>query len=117
MQELGYRILAISPDRPEKLAAGAAKNEIAYTLLSDSKSEAARAFGVAYKVNDDMMKMLKAFDIDIEADSGESHRELPVPAVFLLDTQGVVLFQYVNPDYKVRLESGILEAALEAFGK
>ena len=117
MQEKGFQVLAISPDRPEKLAEGAAKNKINYTLLSDSKSEAARAFGLAFKVDEKLFKTYKGFGIDIEADSGETHRELPVPAVYIFDKNGTVKFQYVNPDYRARLNADILKAAIEVFGK
>jgi len=34
-----------------------------------------------------------------------------VPSVFLLDTDGKVLFHYVNPDYKVRINGDLLLAA------
>ena len=36
LRELGYRIVAISPDRPEKLKESIDKGELSYTLLSDS---------------------------------------------------------------------------------
>ena len=45
--EAGYRILAISPDRPEKLRETLAEQELGYTLLSDSDMTAAKAFGLA----------------------------------------------------------------------
>lgn len=40
---LGYRILAVSPDRPEKLAQSVEKGRLGYTLLSDSAMAAAEA--------------------------------------------------------------------------
>jgi hypothetical protein len=36
---------------------------------------------------------------------------LPVPAVFLVTTNGLIQFEYVNPDYKVRLDPELLLAA------
>ena len=115
--EFGYRIIAISPDRPEKLQASLQKNEFGYVMLSDSKLTAASAFGIAYKVNDDTMKALKNYGIDIEESSGERHHLLPVPSVFLVGKSGRIEFQYVNPDYKVRLDPDVLLAAAEAAAK
>ena len=77
-------MLFISPDQPDKLAETTAKSGYDYTLLSDSKTDAAQAFGVAFHVDDETVARLKdRFKMDIEADSGETHHILPVPAVFI----------------------------------
>ena len=73
--------------------------------------DAAKAFGVAFKVDDGMLTKYKGFGIDLEAASGEKHHYLPVPSVFLIGTDGVIKFRYFNPDYKVRLSSEELLAA------
>ena len=106
--------MAISPDRPENLRASVKQNELAYVLLSDSKMTAARAFGVAYKVDDETLKLLAKFDIDLEQASGEAHHELPVPSVFLIGSSGKIDFEYVNADYKVRLDPDVLLAAAKS---
>ena len=45
----------------------------------------------------------------------ESERSgrLPVPAVYLVDDEGSVLFHYVNPNYRIRLVTELLLAAAE----
>ena len=50
-------------------------------------------------------------DMDIEEASGEKHHILPVPTIYLIDTSGVIQFQYSNPNYKVRLHPDVLLAA------
>ena len=52
VREMGYELVFISPDRPEKLAESLTQLDADYTLLSDSDMEAAKAFGVAFKVDD-----------------------------------------------------------------
>ncbi len=39
---------------------------------------------------------------------------LPVPSIFITSTDGTIKFEYVNPDYKVRIDSGLLLAAAKA---
>ncbi|GAB4454381.1 MAG: hypothetical protein OHK0029_08880 [Armatimonadaceae bacterium] len=109
----GYRILAVSPDRPEELQKSIAKQSLRYQILSDSNADAAKAFGVAFRVDDGTVSKYKnSYKIDLEASSGQNHHILPVPAVFLIGTDGMVQYRYFNPDYKVRLEpEKILEAA------
>lgn len=71
---------------------------------------AAQAFGVAYLVDANTLKQLTEYGVDLEAASGENHHQLPVPAVFIAGTDGVILFTYVNPDYTVRIRPEMLLA-------
>ncbi len=113
--EMGYQILAVSADRPEKLRESVNEHDLEYTLLSDSPMEASKAFGLAFKVDDATVKRYKENGIDLEGDSGYDHHLLPVPAVYILDTEGNIKFQYVNPDYRTRIKSKVLLAAAEAY--
>lgn len=115
LSEEGYKVFAISADRPELLKTTMAKNELSYTLLSDAPMTASKAFGIAFKMDDKTVERYKSYDIDIEKDSGYDHHLLPAPAVFLVDQKGVIKFSYVNPNYKERIDGGILLAAAKAF--
>ena len=117
LTELGYQIVIISPDRPEKIQEFTAKTDYDYTLLSDSDLAAARAMGIAFRVSDEGFETLNSYDLDIEDASGKKHHLLPVPSVFIVNTEGVILFEYVNPDYRVRIDSKTLLAAAEASSK
>jgi len=115
LTELGYQIVAISPDKPEKLAASIAKQSLTYTLVSDSEASGIKGFGIAFRINDETFESYKKFKIDLEEYSGAKHHLLPVPAVFIIGKKGTILFQYVNPDYKVRLHPDVLLAAAKAY--
>lgn len=117
MSDLEFHIIAISPDQPAKVRETAGKHNINFTLLSDSQMVAARAFRIAYKVDDATLKALLQHGIDLEAASGEKHHELPVPAVFLVDRNLTIQFEYVNPDYSVRAAPELLLAAARLGGK
>lgn len=112
--DLGYQILAISPDRPEKLRESVKNEKLSYTLLSDSKLDATKAFGLAFKLDAPTLEKYKDYGINLKEASGESHNALPIPAVFLVDTEGTIRFQYANADYSVRLDNKELMAAAQA---
>ncbi len=114
LRELGYQIIAISPDRPSELAKSTDAGHLTYTLLSDSSMEAASAFGLAFTVDDATIEKYKGYNIDLEAASGESHHKLPVPAVFIVGTDGVIDFAHANEDYKKRIEPDVLLSAAKA---
>jgi peroxiredoxin len=111
--QMGFQIIAVSPDRPGILKAPAEKQELKYRLLSDSEMTAAKALGIAFRVDDTTVTKYKTdYGIDLEADSGQTHHLLPVPSAFVVGRDGVIQFSYVNPNYKVRIDPGVLlEAA------
>ncbi len=115
LRELGYGIIALSADRPEKVAEATRESDFDYRLFSDASMRAAKSFGVAFLVDDETFEMLQGHGIDLESASGEDHRLLPVPAVFLIDADGVIRFRYYNPDYRERISGeALLNAADEA---
>ena len=108
--EIGYQIIAISVDRPEALRETLTENELPYTLLSDSRANALKGFGIAYKVDDATVERYKSVGIHLE-----DHHILPAPAVYIVDQQGTVKFQYVNPNYRERISGDVLLAAAKAY--
>jgi len=115
LEAFGAQLFAISPDRPDIVETPAEKQDLGYRLLSDSSMQAAKAMGIAFKLDDaTVTKYKSSYKIDIEADSGQTHHLLPVPAVFVIDRNGTIQFSYVNPNYKERLEPEILLAVVKS---
>ena len=112
--EMGFDVWFISIDKPEVLVESLDEPDLGYTLLSDSKLHATRAFGIAYTLDEDTRLRYLTYDIDIDAASGETHHVLPVPSIFLIGSDGVISFQYSNTNYKVRLHPSVLLAAARA---
>lgn len=112
IQEKGYQIIAISPDRPEKVAEAAENATFKYRLLSDSDMNAAKAYGLAFTLAEDMVTRLQGFGIDVEAASGRDHHMLPVPAVIVIDGDGVIRFRHADEDYTERLSNEALLQSL-----
>lgn len=112
LKNLGWNLVGISPDSPESLKKSAKRHNLKYTLYSDSQVNAAREFGLAFQIDSTTNMKYLGFGINLDSASGENHHILPVPGVYLINKKGIVVFSYVNPNYKVRLkESIILEAA------
>lgn len=113
--DMGYQILAVSVDKPEVLKETLMEGELSYTLLSDSPADAMKAFGIAYRVDDKTVERYKSIGIDFKKNTGYDHHILPAPAVFIINQEGTVQFQYVNPDYKQRINGDVLLAAAKAY--
>ncbi len=114
LKELGYQIIAVSADKYEKLAETFEKNEVGYTLLSDNDVNAAKAFGIAFKVEQSYLEKAKKYNIDLEEESGRSHHILPVPSAYVINKEGKIYFSYVNPDYSIRVDGDLLLQAAKS---
>jgi peroxiredoxin len=113
LRRSGFEIVFLSTDRPELLYASLKATDIHYTLLSDSHLEAAKAFHVAYHVDDATLAKMREYGVDLESTTGTKQHELPVPSVFIIDTSGIIRFVYSNPDYTIRLGADALWTAAQ----
>ncbi len=112
VEKLGYQMIAITPDLPANFAETRTKDQLDMKVLSDNKADAMIAFGIGFKLSDELFAKYKGFGVDLEKRTGETNHALPVPALFIIDAEGVVQFSYVHPDYKVRVPASVvLEAA------
>lgn len=108
---MGFELIFLSADRAGKLEPSLEQKGLGYMLLSDNSMAIARAFGVAFTVDKETVDRYLGKGIDLEEASGMDHHQLPVPSTFLIGTDGLVHFQYANPNYKKRLDPELLIAA------
>lgn len=111
--KMGYDVVFASMDRQEILRSNLKIEDVQYTLLSDSKATLTTAFGLAYRVSDETVARYLKNGIDLVKDSGETHHILPTPATYVIGTDGVIDFAYVNPDYSVRVHPELVVKAAE----
>lgn len=105
LEELGFQIVGITPESPEKIAETVKDKELGYTILSDGKLEAAKAFGLAFDLGAVTAVAYTAYGATLP------ERALPVPAVYLVDADGALVFAHAEADYKKRLSNEELLAA------
>jgi len=105
--KLGYQILAISPDAPKKLNKTIAKNDLKYRLFSDSDGKLITAMGIAFKAPKRYKNMLERYSDE------KNDGFLPVPSAFIVNTDGKILYEYVNADYKNRISADYLISVLK----
>lgn len=110
--ELGYQIIAISPDSPTRLKEQALESDFKVQLFSDKDFAVSSEFGIGFFLPDDMAsKYRNKLGVEFVALDGTSKVALPVPAVYIADQEGLVHFNYVNPNYSVRVSPELLYQA------
>jgi peroxiredoxin len=112
LQGLGATLVAISPQTPDASLTLAEKHALAFPVLSDLGNQVARQFGIVFTLDAGLRQVHDAFGIDLSAHNGESSFELPVPATFLLESDGSIAGAWVAVDYRVRAEPSTVLARL-----
>ncbi|MRX38867.1 redoxin domain-containing protein [Flavobacterium sp. LC2016-23] len=105
--DLGYQIVAVSPDSPENLKITAEKDKVKYTLLSDADGALIKEFGIAFEAPENYKSVINVHS------NGMNTNFLPVPSVFVVNTNGDILFEYVSPDFKQRISAELLVSVLK----
>jgi len=113
VEKLGFQMLGITVDQSSKLQESTKRSQSEIQVYSDSKLEAINAFGLDWQVEEELFNKYKEqYKLDLEDWSGEDHHSLPVPAIYIIK-DGIIQFQYVNPNYRSRLKPETLLAILE----
>ena len=113
IRSLGADLLAISPELPDNTLTMAEKHAIPIDILSDVTSEVLKKYRLWFAVPEEVKTLyLEKFGLNLEKYNGAGRWELPVPATYVLDPDGIVRAGEADPDYTVRMEPAEVVAAI-----
>ena len=104
IRDAGAELVAISPQTMQQSFFMADQHQLRFPLLSDAANQVARQFGLVYRVPDSQQSIYRRAMTNLPFTNGDESWELPIPAVYLVDRGGTILFAAVNPEYKERPE-------------
>jgi peroxiredoxin len=115
IDSLGFELIAITPDDFTHLDSSVTRTGgLDYQLFSDKNCAAINAFGIGWKITDELYtKYKEKYNMDIEWWTGRTDHILPVPSVFIIH-EGEIRYQHVDPEYKKRLSPKILLSMIES---
>jgi peroxiredoxin len=102
IRALGASLVAISPQTAPNRRKSERENELSFPILSDHGNAVADEFGLRYRLPDELIAVYKGFGNDLTIGNGEDSWTLPMPARYVIGTDGVVAYAEVNPDYTRR---------------
>jgi peroxiredoxin len=120
IREIGFDVLFLSNDPPELLYSSLKKETqedidgLEYVILSDAEVTAAMALGTAFRTDKGLTDYLDKKGRDYAGSSIGKHNALAVPAVYVINESGDIVYDFVNADYKVRLPADELLSAAKA---
>lgn len=108
----GAQLIAISPQTPDNSFTTMEKHELEFEVLSDVGNQVAVQFGLVFTLPDSLRTIYDSFGIDVAAHNGEASFKLPIPASYVVATDGTIVNAFVNADYSQRIEPSSLVDAI-----
>ncbi len=109
IQKAGAQLIAISPQTPDNSLSTAEKHNLSFEVLSDVGNQVARQFGLVFTVPNELRPIYQSLGIDLPAHNGDNSFELPLPATYVVDSNGRIIHAFVNANYQQRQDpEGIL---------
>jgi len=104
IEQTGASLIAISPQTVKQSFFMHDQHKLRFPLLSDIGNNVARQFGLTYRVSDDQQTLYQRAFVNLPFVNGDASWELPIPATFVIDGGGTILFASANEDYTDRSE-------------
>ena len=98
----GATVVGISPDSVETSKQTAKRGGLTFALLSDSNCELASQCNIAFKLDDPTSR---PYDVEgLMKQQGNDSLVVPIPATYVVNTNGRVIYSFVEADFTVRAE-------------
>jgi len=106
-------LVAISPQTEKQTFFMRDQHKLTFPVLVDAQNKIARKFGLAYRVPEEQQGLYRSTFVNLPHVNGDPSWELPIPATFILDRDGTILFASANEDYTDRPEPLRILSAVE----
>lgn len=80
------------------------KLQLEFEILSDLNNDVARKFGIVFGLSEELKPLYEKFGVDLPKTQGNENFELPVPATYVVDSNGTIILAHIDIDYTRRLE-------------
>jgi peroxiredoxin len=104
IQQAGAILAAVSPQTVKQSFFMRDQHRLRFPLLSDAGNKVARQFGLTYCVPDEQRAVYQRAFVNLPFVNGDDSWELPIPATYIIDRAGTVLYASANEDYTERPE-------------
>jgi peroxiredoxin len=109
----GASLIAISPQTEKQAYFMRDQHKLTSPMLVDSRNNFARQFGLVYRVPDEQQGLYRSTFVNLPFTNGDTSWELPIPAAYVIDRDGTILFASANEDYMERPEPLEILSVLE----
>ena len=104
IRALGAQLVAVSPQNPDESLSTAQKRGLEFEVLSDSNNKVAAQYGLSFSLDESLRPIYEQWGADVAAVNSDPECMLPVPATYIIETDGTILHAFAEEDYTQRME-------------
>ena len=99
----GANLIALTPELPDESISTSEKHNLQFEVLSDIGNEVAKKYGIVFQLTDEVAEMYNnAFELNNH--NGDNSNELPLAATYVINKNGVIVYAFLDADYRNRAE-------------
>ncbi len=99
----GATLAVLTPELPERAQETAKANGVRFVALHDKNLATAREYGLVFQLPDSIVPLYRD-RLKLAEFNGNPAMELPLSASFVIDTNGIIRYTFLDADYKKRAE-------------
>jgi peroxiredoxin len=108
----GAYVIGVTPETDENIQKTVNKTHASFSLIHDNGYRIMKAYEVNYVVDTAMMTTYRKYGVDLDKGNGNDEHVLPVPATYIIDHTGKIIFVHFDKDYRNRASVSDLLKAL-----
>jgi len=98
----GATVLCITAEKEENISKTIEKTKASFPILHDYGLKIMKRYEVAFAVDEKTVTAYKKYGIDFDQANGSNGANLPVPAVFIINKEGKIVYRHFDMDYTKR---------------
>jgi len=99
----GASVVAVSPQKPEYLEKMAGKTGATFRLLYDKSYAISDAYDVTFTPESwQLIRYNTGLNAKLKKSQSDDSQRLPIPATYLINRDGVIVWRHFDPNYKNR---------------
>jgi len=114
IHQLGANLVSICANTHEQSTQFIQENPFDFDILIDQDNHVSKQFQLVFKLADNLQAIYQQFGIHLPDYDGNERYELPIPATYIINTQGIITHSFINPDYTQRMEPEAILQALQS---
>lgn len=115
LTQKGIYVVGVTPQTDANIQKTAARHHTSFSMVHDTNYAIMKAYDVDFKVSEEQKAAFQKYKVDLTSYNGNADYVLPVPATYLINKQGRIVYVQFDKDYTHRASiAQVLAAAQNA---
>ena len=103
-KEKNATLVAISPQSPDNSLTVIEKHHLTFEVLTDKDNTFAKQLGIVFELQDFVLPFYNALGINLSSFNKNDDTSLPIPAVFVVNENGIIIYKFADVNYMNRID-------------